>query len=303
MMSRNSSPCLDIVIVNYNSTDELLACLSSIDRHGMEQATTITIVDNASHDNVDRVSQRYPSVGLVKNDHNAGFARAVNDGLSRGTADFVMIMNPDTLVTPRFFRHMVDFMTENPHVGILGPRVLNEDGSTQGSARSFPTLSTLLFGRTSLLTRLFPQSSLSIKSVPTLSSDGVSPMEVEWISGACMLVRRCAVNTVGMLDERFFVYWEDVDWCRRMRESGWRVVYYPQASIIHRIGASSETNIMRSLLTFHISFFRYCEKYSRMPLIITAPLVCTGLALRLMAATGVEMMRRLLVAGRRGDKR
>lgn len=301
-MSYNNSTRLDVVIVNHNSTDELVACLSSIDRHGSGEEIGVVVVDNASHDDVGRVSQQYPAVELVKNTDNVGFARAVNDGLSRGTAEFVMIMNPDTVVTPRFFRKMVEYMVENPRIAILGPKVLNEDGSLQGSARSYPTISTLFFGRTSLLTRFFPRSSLARKSVPALNSDGVLPMDVEWVSGACMLVRRSAVSAVGMLDERFFVYWEDVDWCRRMRESGWRVVYYPQATIVHRVGASSETMYMKSLLTFHISFFRYYEKYSRM-LLITAPLVCAGLALRCVAVAGLATMRRLLIMERRGDRR
>ncbi len=299
MKNTHSIP-LDIVIVNHNSTDELVACLSSIDRHGMGYEMHIIVVDNVSHDDVDRVSRRFPVVELMKNPYNAGFARAVNDGLSRGSADFIMVMNPDTVVTPGFFENMIDFMVAHPRIAILGPKVLNEDGSLQGSARSFPTFSTLLFGRTSLLTRFFPRSPLARKSMPVLSSDGVSPMDVEWVSGACMLVRRSAVSTVGKVDERFFVYWEDVDWCRRMRDGGWRVVYYPRATIVHRVGASSETKIMKSLLTFHISFFRYYEKYARMPLVMTAPLVCAGLALRFLVVAGLAMMRRVPIGPRGG---
>ena len=148
-MKNTHSFFLDIVIVNHNSTDELMACLSSIDSHGAGQEMNVVVVDNASHDDVDRVSQQFPWVHLVKNADNVGFARAVNDGLSRGTADFVIIMNPDTVITPGFFQKMVDFMAGHSRIAILGPKVLNDDGSLQGSARSYPTLSTLHFGRTS----------------------------------------------------------------------------------------------------------------------------------------------------------
>jgi len=302
MMCGDRSSLLDIVIVNHNSTEELLACLSSIERSGMGRESVV-VVDNGSHDNVDRVYHYFPQVTLVKNYGNAGFARAANDGMSRGTADFAMIMNPDTMVSPRFFQTMCDFMTANPDIAVAGPKVLNEDGTLQGSARAFPTLPTLLFGRRSLLTMFFPRLSLSRKSVPAFSSDGATPMDVEWVSGACMLVRREAVNAVGPFDERFFVYWEDVDWCRRMRDAGWRVVYFPQASIVHRVGASSDKRFMWSLLTFHVSFFRYFDKYSRVPPVITAPLVCTALAMRLVVAAGVTVMEKLRVTKRRGVKR
>ena len=298
-MGNDQSSLLDIVIVNHNSTEELLVCLSSIeqsDRGGV----SVVVVDNGSQDNVDRIRQYYPWVRLVKDKCNVGFARAANSGLSRGTADYAMIMNPDTVVSPRFFQIMYDFMVANRDIGIVGPKVLDEDGALQGSARSFPTLPTLLFGRRSFLTMLFPRLSLSRKSVPAFSSDGVSPMDVEWVSGACMLVRRDAIDTVGPFDERFFVYWEDVDWCRRMRQAGWRVVYFPQASIMHSVGVSSDKRFLWSLLTFHVSFFRYYDKYSPFPSVMTAPLVCTALAVRLAVSAGVTVMKKICITKRRG---
>ena len=200
--------------------------------------------------------------------------------MKQSTAPYIVLLNPDTHVTHGFFECVLRYMEENPDVGIIGPKVLNRDGSVQGSARSFPTLLTAFFGRNSLLTGWFPNSRLARQSIPTNISDGVAPMAVDWISGACMVVRKKAIDDVGFMDERFFMYWEDVDWCKRMWHSGWKVVYFPQASIVHYVGGSSDKLVLRSVFEFHKSCYRLFNKYTKFPLSVVSPLVFWGIALR-----------------------
>jgi len=151
---------LDIIIVNYNSTENLLRCLKSVFNCLEDRGTTVFVQDNASEDGVDRVNVEFPQVILSKNSYNMGFARAINNALKQSNSPYIVLLNPDTYVMDGFFEDILRFMAENPDVGIVGPKVLDHDGSVQGSARTFPTPLTGLFGRSSLLTR-FSQITVS----------------------------------------------------------------------------------------------------------------------------------------------
>jgi GT2 family glycosyltransferase len=273
---------LDIIIVNYNSTDLLLSCLQSIYDTLHELPGNVFVQDNSSEDNIDRVKALYPQVILSKNPANLGYAKACNQALSESRASYTVLMNPDTLVLGGFFEYVLPYMEENSQVGILGPKILNLDGSVQGSARSFPTFLTGLFGRNSILTKWFPNNRFSRQNVVTAGSDGVTPIEVDWVSGACMVARRRAIETVGPLDERFFLYWEDADWCRRMWDSGWKVVYYPRASVKHLVGGSSQRSRFRSTVEFHKSAYRLFAKHAKGAQRFAIPLAMGALAVRLL---------------------
>ncbi len=272
---------LDIVLVNYNSTDHLLRCLESIQGSLEGVQAQIVVVDNASTDSWQRVTDACPEARLIRNPENRGFASAVNTGIRVGTAPYIVLLNPDTVVSPGFFRGALDFMGRRPDVGILGPRILDPDGATQGSARAFPTPLTALFGRTALLTRLFPGNPLSRRNILTGPPDDWEARPVDWVSGACMVVRREALDRMGPMDEQFFMYWEDADWCKRARETGWTVVYDPALSLTHAVGASSRTNPIRSAFEFHRSAFRLYRKHTkRATFLLMAPVLLGGLALR-----------------------
>ena len=257
-----NTPIFDIIIVNYKSTDLLLRCLRSIYDSVNGIFVKIHIQDNDSTDDIDAATSAFPEVDLTKNENNLGFSAAVNSALMKCVAPYILILNPDTIVLNGFFETTLKYLEENPGVGILGPGILNSDGSVQGSARAFPNLLTALFGRSALLTRYFPSNPLTRANVLTDRSDGRSPMEVDWVSGACMAVRKTALDEVGTMDGRFFLYWEDADWCRRMRQMGWKVVYFPSAKMIHYVGGSSEKNIFRSIIEFHKSCYRLFDKYT-----------------------------------------
>ncbi|MDY6973499.1 MAG: glycosyltransferase family 2 protein [Thermodesulfobacteriota bacterium] len=282
---------IDIIIVNYNSTDHLLRCLRSVFDDLNGAAAKIFVQDNASEDNVDRLNEIFPTVRLCNNGHNIGFSKAVNKALKISTAEYVLVLNPDTYLFGGFFEPVVGYMDRHPDVGILGPRILNSDGSLQGSARSHPSALTAFFGRSSVLSKWFPSNRVTRSNLLTSRSDGVNPMEADWVSGACMLVRREAVKDVGLMDERFFMYWEDADWCRRMRAKGWKVVYFPRISIVHYVGASSEKFLFRPILEFHKSSYRLFDKYNKPSLWFLKPLVIAGLSIRIPFVLAVNRIR------------
>ncbi|MFP4347730.1 MAG: glycosyltransferase family 2 protein, partial [Desulfococcaceae bacterium] len=164
------------------------------------------------------------------------------------------------------------------------------DGGIQNSARSFPTPWTTFFGRSSWLSRRFPNNPITRRNLVNKRSDGNSPMEVDWVSGACMVVRRKAIEAVGPMDERFFMYWEDADWCRRMWDHGWRVVYYPKACIYHYGGKSSDQNRYRSAVEFHKSAYRLYSKYATSSL--GKPFALIGLAVHLVFVLLMKKLQR-----------
>jgi len=271
---------IDIIIINYNSTDHLINCLRSIKNSLDSFHADIFVQDNASVDGVERALVEFPHIKLTRNSQNIGFAAAVNQALVQGNNPYVVLLNPDTFVLDDFFRVSLEFMKNHPRTGIMGPKVLEQDGKLQNSARSFPTILTAFFGRTSFLSRLFPKNPITMKNLPSLNSDGCSPMEVDWVSGACMVVNRKAIEVTGFLDDRFFLYWEDADWCRRMWQSGWKVIYYPKASIRHFTGVSSQKELFRSVVEFHKSAYRLFEKYERSLVSLLKPLILSGLLVR-----------------------
>jgi len=161
----------------------------------------------------------------------------------------------------------MEFMTTHIHAGIAGPRLLNPDGTVQGSARRDPSAWTALFGRSAPLTQLFPNNPVSQQELPALSVAGDAPVEVDWLSGACLFVRRTAWEQVGLLDEQFFLFWEDADWGLRFRKAGWRVYYVPAATGTHLIGVSRSRRRMGSLVDLHVSAFRYYRKHRPSPVL------------------------------------
>jgi GT2 family glycosyltransferase len=279
---------LDIVIVNHNSTDDLMLCLRSIYDSLGDIPATVFIQDNASDDDVDRLHSTFPQAVVSKNRDNIGFAGAVNKGLAQSAAPYVVIINPDTIVQEGCFEGILEYMEKNTDVGVLGPRILDTDGTIQGSARTFPTPFTGLFGRNTGLTKWFPNNPITRANMFTSRSHGKMPMDVDWVSGACMVVRRRAIDEVGLMDTRFFLYWEDADWCRRMWQKGWKVVYYPASTVVHSVGTSSSTKPARSLVEFHKSCYRLFDKYNRTSLKLINPLVAAALALRLVMSIVLE---------------
>lgn len=284
----------DVIIVNYNSTDCLLACLESLSGALKNIPAEIFIEDNASEDNVDRLIPAFPQIHLTKNRTNLGFSKAVNQALKKCSASYILLLNPDAYITEDFFEPLLKYVESNPDVGIAGPAILNADGSIQGSARSFPKLLTAFFGRSSLLSKWFPRNRFTRQNLLDTSSDGIHPMPVDWVSGACMLIRRAIFENVGSMDEQFFMYWEDADLCRRAWMKGWKVVYFPRSTLVHYAGISSRQRKMRSVFELHKSSYLFYSKYCTSFRNFFKPLVFAGLYLRLMAVLASTLLKQFL---------
>jgi GT2 family glycosyltransferase len=283
---------IDLIIVNYKSTDYLQTCLASIYAALNGFKANVHVFDNGSNDHVNLIQENFPQAMLIKHRRNLGFSRAVNRLLTNTSSPYIVILNPDTIINDGFFEFMTSFMASNPNVGIAGPKINNPDGSIQGSARSFPTFHSAFFGRSSLLTKVFPNNRITHANILTKKSDGITPMDVDWVCGACMVVRREALDDVGLLDERFFLYWEDADWCKRMWQKDWRVTYCPKVAITHYAGGSSERNLFQSVFEFHRSAYRYFNKYFKSYSIILKPAVFLGLSFRFLGVLIINCVRR-----------
>ena len=283
----------DIIIVNYESSPLTVECIESIYRYVDANHVAIWVIDNGSSDGPEQIKARFPKIHLCRNSENIGFAAAVNQGVEKGRVPYIVLINPDASVQEGLFDQAVQYFKVHPDVAILGPRILNADGTTQASARSFPTPLTALFGRRSWLSRFFPNNRFTRANL--LADEIVNknePTTVDWVSGACMMIRRRAVEEVGLLDEAFFMYWEDADWCRRMWNRGWKVVYYPNASVIHTAGESSRKNHLQASLAFHQSAYRLYQKHSPQVAKIWWPVIAGALGIRFLLVTGNHFIRR-----------
>lgn len=252
-------PDLSIIIVNWNVRDLLRRCLHSILANVPGGQLEIIVVDNGSTDgSAEMVRTEFPLVRLIANPDNRGFPAANNQGLEVARGRYVLLLNPDTEVVGDALATMAAFADAHPDVGILGPQLLNPDGSVQSSRRRFPTLLTALFEST-WLQPYAPRRLLEHYYVLDCPDDEVQ--DVDWVTGAALMARREAVKQVGPLDEGFFMYSEELDWCRRFREAGWRVVYLPTARIVHYVGKSSEQVLPARHIHFQTSKVRYFRKY------------------------------------------
>lgn len=252
---------LSVVTVNYRSLDHLLECLASIPAAAPGLAFETVVVDNEQGSGVRAaLSQRFPEVRVVESGVNVGYARAVNRGILETGGELVLVLNPDCVLRPGALRTLADHLHAHPRAAVAGPKILNPDGTLEYSARSFPTHLTFLFNRYSLLTRLFPANPFSRRYLLT-DWDHDSVRAVDWMSGACLLVRRSAIEKVGPMDEAFFMFNEDVDWCRRMKMAGFDVVYVPDAVAVHHVGASRRKVAAKVIYGRHLGMIHYFHKH------------------------------------------
>jgi GT2 family glycosyltransferase len=253
------TPAIAAVLVNFNAGPELRAAVQSIADDLAETPWEAVVVDNASTDGSAEAALRFPQTRLIRNSENVGFGRGVNQAVSAAAAPLILIINPDCRLERGAIETMRRELERHAGCAIVGPRILNPDGSLQGSARGDPDMLTGVFGRTSRLRRVLPWLPVSQRNVyvgdPGAGSGG--SVVVDWVSGACMLVRRDAFAAVGGFDERYFLYWEDADLCRRLRGRGQHIRYVPDAVAVHRVGQSSRTARARSVKAFHESAYLY----------------------------------------------
>jgi GT2 family glycosyltransferase len=249
---------LSIIIVSWNVRRDLESCLQSL-RANAEAGAEIVVVDNASRDDTLTMLAGYPEVRVIANDVNRGFAAANNQGLAVARGRWLLLLNPDTLMPEAGLRKLLEFADNMPLAGIIGPRLLNSDGSLQSSCRRFPTVRAALYRHT-ILGRLRPDAA-PMRDYLMAEWDHQTPREVDWVSGACLLIRRETFAQVGPLDEGFYWGSEDVDYCFRAHRAGWQVWYTPQPAVVHAIGRSSDQAILRTIVRTHRSMQRLYTKH------------------------------------------
>jgi len=253
-----------VVIVNFNAGPLLAEGIAHVREARGIQSWDVVVVDNASSDDSLVPLGEMPDVRVIRNDHNRGFGTACNQGAASSGAPWVLFLNPDCQLGPGVVERLIEEAEGLPTCVAIGPRIEDPDGTTQGSARGDPTLLAGVAGRTGWITRLLPSSGLVSRQViwPDRLAAGASSMEVDWLSGACLLVRRSAFDIVEGFDPGYFMYWEDADLCRRLRMRGGAIRYAPTVSVRHVVGQSSRHAPTLALRAFHASAYRYYTRWN-----------------------------------------
>ncbi len=249
---------LSIIIINWNTKQLLLNCIASIYSTAHNASYEVFVVDNGSTDgSVEAVSKTYPAVNVIVNTANLGFARANNIALRGISGRYAVLLNSDTVLTKSALDKMYDFMAHNPRAGMCGPQLLNEDGSKQNSIGSFPTLLTEFVSRR-VVRILSPQRYREAFKFKHIVLSG--PAEVDFIVGACMMVRKAAIDEVGALDGDYFFLYEEVDWCFRMKKAGWLVYHLPDVKVYHLGGKSMKDISLRARVESWRSRYLFFKK-------------------------------------------
>lgn len=274
-----NSPDVTVSIVNWNTRDDLRECLQTVLSQDGSVSFEVIVVDNASSDgSADMVRTEFAEkVKLIQNDTNRGFGAAHNQAIAESRGRYVLLLNPDCrIIDENALRRMVEYMDAHTNIGMLGPKIVYPDGRLQFSARRFPTLAAALFRHTPL-GGLFPHNRF-VRKYLMEDWDHREVADIDWLSGATLMVRKKTIEEIGLLDERFFMYVEDMDWCKRAHMHGWRVVYYPEVEVSHRIGASSDQKVIPMIHEHRKSMLRYFLKYNaRSAKVLLTPLVALGL--------------------------
>lgn len=280
-MSSARSVLVSVLIVNYRAYAELAACLDSLERFRTDDVEVIVVDHSSDAASAASLREKYPAIHLVEVALNPGFASGVNRAARMAGGRYFLLLNPDSVVDADVMHHLATWLDEHGTVGVVGALVRNPDGSVQASARSFPDVTTGLAGRTSWLSRAWPNNPWTRRNLVTRDVLR-DPIEVDWVAGSCMMIRRTAFEAADGMDESFFLYWEDADLCFRLKNLGWSTMYYPGAGITHLTSRSSSQARMASLIAFHRSAYRYFRKHGGRGARVAAPFVFLALYARLL---------------------
>ena len=249
-----------VIIVNWNAREDLRRCLQSLFAEPTPAVDySVWVVDNASEDgSAGMVASEFPEAHLLVNGDNLGFSKANNQAIAQTDSRYAFLLNSDAAIQPGALDALVAYADAHPKAAVIGPKVLNPDGSLQYSCRRFPSLGAGFF-RNTYLGRMFPNNKFARDYLMT-DFDHTHDVPVDWVSGCAMLLRRDLINDIGALDERFYMYCEDVDICQRAWDAGHEVVYAPEAVVTHAIGRSSDKNADKMIIEFHRSWYEYDRK-------------------------------------------
>jgi N-acetylglucosaminyl-diphospho-decaprenol L-rhamnosyltransferase len=267
-----------VLIVGFRAYEPLERCLSSLERF-LRPDDEVVVVDHESDEAaLGRALARCPRAVGIPRAGNSGFAAGVNLAARHSRAPFLLCLNPDAELLGPVPRVLEEWLVAHPAVGVAGPRVLEADGTVQLSARRFPGVSTLFGGRSTWLTRRFPNNWFTARNVS--GRGAIEPLAVDWVAGSCLMTPRDVFVRLGGFDEGFFLYWEDADYCRRAAVAGFRSMYLPAVDVRHAAGRSSAFVKDRAIREFHLSAYRLYWKHSGPLGRAMAPAVHAGLAVR-----------------------
>jgi len=255
---------LSVILVSWNTREHLKECLGSLYREKKNISCEVFVVDNASTDGSrEMIRSNYPQVVLIENHSNVGFAKANNQALRKCSGKYVLLLNPDTEVLRSCLENMLDFMEKHPDAGAAGCRILNSKGELEPfrTAKRFPTPLTKFFVDMHM-DRLLPKIKL-LGQYSMVGWDRSDTREVDVLSGAFMFIRREVILDVGLLDERFFLLAEDIDWCWRIKHKNWKILFNPHAEIIHHAGKAIDQVPFVRLKNAILSHLLYFEKYHK----------------------------------------
>ncbi|HEY9757192.1 MAG TPA: glycosyltransferase family 2 protein [Oculatellaceae cyanobacterium] len=254
---------VSVIVVSWNTRELLRACLTSLLAElDSLPSSEVFLVDNDSADgSADMVAADFPTVRLTANKTNRGFAAANNQALEMASGDFILLLNPDTVVHPGAIKTMIDFMRSHARAGIVAPQLLNSDGSVQRSCRQFPTFLGMLYELLGL-SRFFPDKAL-FRQYKMLDWEHDDERQVDQPEGACLMLRKEVINQVGVLDEGFFMLFEEVDWCYRIKKAGWEIWFAPASKVTHHYGQSIKQVKVKMILSSHRGLYRFWRKHYR----------------------------------------
>jgi GT2 family glycosyltransferase len=254
------SPQVAVIVVSYNTRDELLKCLTSVVESAPPTETEIVVVDNASTDgSLETLNKSYPQVMTIANPANLGFGVACNQAIRATTAPFILLLNSDAAITPQSFQVLRDALTRNARCGAAGCRIINSAGAETTNTRNFLTPLNQAAEQSGVMSWT-SWKYLRRNHLPTLNGNE-QDCSVDWIDGACLMVRRAALNEVGLFDEAFFMYSEDEDLCFRLRQHGWTICYEASATACHHGAASTSQNSFDMLRQFYLSQLLFLAKH------------------------------------------
>jgi len=253
---------LNIVIVNFNSGNHLKNCLEAIYKsNGLNGDYTITVYDNGSTDSSVRIAKNsFPSVHYIYGPKNIGFAKAVNTAVKNTKGEYILLVNPDVTLFPGTVNTMIRFMERNSRCAVVGGEILSPFGYREPTCRCFPNYFNVVFGRRSLARRIFPRNPHT-KAYLCLNLDYKRPQKVNFVEGSLMMIKRRALEEIGLFDEQFFLYVEDADMCYRMQKNGWETWWVPQAYGIHFRGENFRKDNIHPAMHHSKGFYKYFNKH------------------------------------------
>ena len=286
---------LSIIIINYNSKDVLQNCLQSLTTIKIDSEKEIFVIDNASTESIKDLLLHFPGINFIFNKENLGFAAANNIGIRKSKGKYVLLLNPDTIVNENSFQPMIDYLKEYQNVGAVGCKIFNADGEIERSTHSFPSLLKEFVHANEFIKRFLGYESNILNKVKTflrlksLESywDHNSTKEVDHVTGACMMVKREVIEKVGLLDEVFFLYNEEVEWSMRIKKAGYKIVFHPESNIIHLFGHSTKQKVQQQTINnlllerYRGMFYFFQKHYSFIKLLLLRVIVLQGFSLRL----------------------